>query len=53
MLEMIVFAVTLVVANCVSTLLLMRIVMTKRFMKKYLNAVNDMITFDMVDKEWD
>lgn len=43
MLEMIVFAVTLVVANVVSTLILLKVMMSKRFLKKYMEWVNNII----------
>ena len=43
MLEMIVLAITLVVANVATTLILMKVVMSKRFLEKYLNTVNDMV----------
>ena len=53
MLEVIVFAVALVVSNVVATLILMKVFMSKRFLKKYIEVINDMAVSGFVDKEWD
>ena len=51
MLEMIVFAITLVVSNVVAALILLKVVMSKRFMKKYIEVINDMAMAGFVDKD--
>ena len=51
MLEMVVFAVTLAVSNVAATFIVLKMVMSKRFLKKYMDTINDMVTLGMDDDE--
>lgn len=42
MLEMMVFAITLVVSNLVTTLILLKVLMSERVLKKYMKTVSNM-----------
>lgn len=42
MLKMMVFAITLVVSNVASVLILWKVMMSKRFLKKYMHTVQDL-----------
>jgi hypothetical protein len=46
MLEMMVFAITLVVSNVVTSLILLNVVMSERFLRKYMKTVTN-LTLDV------
>lgn len=51
MLEVIVFAIALVVANVAASLIMMKVVMSKRFMKKYLRMIENIALAGFDDEE--